>query len=162
MAKIYISIGSNIEPEQNIRQGTKQLCCLFSNITVSSVYQSEAIGFNGSDFYNLVVAAETSLSISEVNATLKDIEFANGRKPSAIKFSSRTLDLDLLLYDDVICQEPIRLPRSEITFNAFVLWPLAEIAPELIHPEVGETMQSMWNKYDKSAQVLRPIDFQWD
>ena len=162
MAKIYISVGSNIDPEKNIREGIKQLSCLFSCLTISSVYLSEAIGFNGGDFYNLVVGAETSASITEVSSTLREIEFANGRQPDAVKFSSRTLDLDLLLYDDVICQEPVRLPRSEITFNAFVLWPLAEIAPNVVHPEAGQTIQMLWNKYDKSAQVLRPIDFNWD
>ncbi len=161
MAKIYISIGSNIEPEKNIREGVEQLRCLFSKVTLSSVFLSEAVGFTGNDFYNLVLGAETSASVAEVSKALREIEVANGRELDAVKFSSRTLDLDLLLYDDVICQEPVRLPRSEITFNAFVLWPLAEVAPNFIHPEVGESMKALWDKYDKSAQMLRPVEFTW-
>ena len=162
MAKIYISVGSNIESEKNIRAGINQLRTFFSDLTLSSVFLSEAIGFNGGNFYNLVAGAETTVSIEEVSAVLREIEVVNGRKPDAVKFSSRTLDLDLLLYDRVICQEPVRLPRSEITFNAFVLWPLAEIAPDFIHPEVNESIQSLWNNYDKSAQILRPIEFNWN
>ncbi len=162
MARIYISVGSNIEPEKNIREGIKQLYRMFSDITLSSVYLSEAIGFSGDDFYNLVVGAETSSSVSDVRSEFKVIELASGRQPDAAKFSSRSLDLDLLLYDNVICREPVRLPRPEITFNAFVLRPLAEIAPDCVHPEVGETMVSLWRKYDKTSQVLRPIDFEWD
>ncbi|RYV01066.1 2-amino-4-hydroxy-6-hydroxymethyldihydropteridine diphosphokinase [Shewanella sp. OPT22] len=162
MAKIYISVGSNIEPESNIRQGVQQLQALFEELEISSIYLSEAIGFDGGDFYNFVIGAETSASIADVSLALREVEIANGRLPNAVKFSSRTLDLDLLLYDDVICQEPVRLPRSEIAFNAFVLWPLAEIAPDVIHPELNESMLSLWNKYDKSAQVLRPITFNWD
>ena len=162
MAKIYISVGSNIEPEKYIRRGVKQLTDLLSDITVSRVFLSEAIGFAGGDFYNLVVGGQTSLSILEVNLALKAIETANGRPNDAVKFSSRTLDLDLLLYDDEVCQLPVRLPRPEITFNAFVLWPLAEVAPDLIHPELDVSIWTLWQQYDKSAQALRPISFEWE
>ncbi|MGB0894737.1 MAG: 2-amino-4-hydroxy-6-hydroxymethyldihydropteridine diphosphokinase [Parashewanella sp.] len=161
MAQIYISVGSNIEPEKYTRIAAEQLQAVFGELTLSSVYLSEAVGFNGNDFLNLVVGAQTDLSIDEVVAVFKRIEVDNGRKPTAIKFSARTLDLDLLLYDDVVCQSPVRLPRAEITFNAFVLWPLAEIAPDLMHPEVNKSYQQLWRDYDKTSQTLKPIDFKW-
>ncbi|MCL1078157.1 2-amino-4-hydroxy-6-hydroxymethyldihydropteridine diphosphokinase [Parashewanella spongiae] len=161
MAQIYISVGSNIEPDKYIRSGTKALETIFGKLILSSIYQSEAVGFEGGDFLNSVVGATTDLSVAEVVEVLKTIEKNNGRKSNAIKFSSRTLDLDLLLYDDQICMHPVQLPRPEITYNAFVLWPMAEIAPELIHPETHQDFQSMWEDYDKASQNLKPIAFKW-
>ncbi|MBE8167897.1 MAG: 2-amino-4-hydroxy-6-hydroxymethyldihydropteridine diphosphokinase [Shewanella sp.] len=162
MAQIYISVGSNIEPEKNIKIGTKELEKNFGKLILSSIFQSEAVGFDGGDFLNSVVGASTELSITEVLQVLKTIEKNNGRQASAIKFSSRTLDLDLLLYDDEVCSQPVQLPRPEITFNAFVLWPMAEVAPELIHPETKQSYQFMWDAYDKASQNLKPIDFTWN
>ncbi|RLV61743.1 2-amino-4-hydroxy-6-hydroxymethyldihydropteridine diphosphokinase [Parashewanella curva] len=159
MAKVYISVGSNIEPEKHFRLGLQALSNHFKALNLSSVYLSEAVGFDGGDFLNMVVGAETERTINEVVDILKAIEFENGRAKDAKKFSSRTLDLDLLLYDDKICQLPVRLPRSEITFNAFVLWPLAEIAPNLVHPELSKTYSVLWQEYDKSSQLLKPIAF---
>ena len=101
---------------------------------MSSLYACEAVGFDGPEFYNLVVKASTNQSLNDVAQCLRDIEYSHGRSPTAIKYSPRTLDLDLLLYDDVVCDSPAQLPRDEILTSAFVLWPLAEIAPELKHP----------------------------
>ena len=98
--------------------------------------------------------------VHETNQVLRDIEDANDRDRSGPKFSSRTLDLDLLLYDDLILDEnSIKLPRGEILNNAFVLWPLAEIAPHLKHPETGVSYADMWSAFDKTKQGLKPIDF---
>ena len=132
MARIYISIGSNINRSYHIQAAVSALTQHFGPLTLSSVYESEAVGFAGSAFYNMVVAADTSLSIADCVGLFKQIEDSYGRDRSAAKFSGRTLDLDLLTYDDVVCQQPVELPRAEITENAFVLWPLAEIAPDVI------------------------------
>ena len=85
----------------------------------------------------------------------------HGRLVGAKKFSPRTLDLDLLLYDYVVCETPVTLPRAEIVNNAFVLWPLAELAPELIHPLVDKSYASLWQEYDKESQRLWPVMFEW-
>jgi len=85
---------------------------------------------------------------------LREIEFANGREINAKKFSPRTLDLDLLLYDDLILAEPAQIPRDEITKNAFVLWPLAEIAPQLKHPILQQSYDQLWQNYDQTSQQL--------
>ena len=161
MALIFISIGSNIEKERYIRQGVAQLAQAFSGITLSSVYESESVGFDGSNFYNLVCSARTELSVSDVTKILRQIEVDNGRDRSAKKFSSRTLDLDLLLYDNLVIDEPVVLPREEIDKNAFVLWPLAEIAPQLIHPTLNQSYHHLWNDYDKAQQSLWTIPFDW-
>ena len=97
------------------------------------------------------------------NRALAEIEDAHGRDRSGPRFSSRTLDLDLLLYDDLVLDENgLKLPREEILKNAFVLWPLAEIAPGLVHPVAEKTYAELWADFDKSKETLLPIEYQFD
>ena len=160
MAKIYISLGSNIERELNTREGVKALRERFGELEMSAVYESEAVGFDGDSFYNMVIACEVDTSVFDTSQILRGIEDANGRDRSGPKFSSRTLDLDLLLYDDLILDERgLALPRAEILINAFVLWPLAEIAPQLEHPETGVSYADLWSGFDKSKENLTPVEF---
>ncbi|WP_108944350.1 2-amino-4-hydroxy-6-hydroxymethyldihydropteridine diphosphokinase [Shewanella halifaxensis] len=161
MAKIFISLGSNIEPESHLKAALIDLGHHFDKLELSSVYESEAVGFDGTNFLNMVVAAETNMTIEQVVSCFKQIEQDHGRVKGAKKFAPRTLDIDLLLYDDVVSQQPIELPRAEILYNAFVLWPLAEIAPHLHHPVVKQSYQSLWHDYDKQQQSLWPIEFDW-
>ncbi|MGR6749427.1 2-amino-4-hydroxy-6-hydroxymethyldihydropteridine diphosphokinase [Aeromonas veronii] len=162
MTTIYISLGSNIERDRHIRAGLDALHAEFGELRVSRVFESEAVGFNGRPFYNLVAAAETDLSLATVCQRLRAMEFAHGREPDAKKFAPRTLDLDLLLYGDLVCDTPLVLPRGEVLTNAFVLWPLAELAPKLRHPVDGRTMGELWQAYDKASQQLCPIPFHWE
>lgn len=160
MAIIYISLGSNINREENTRAGIKALEHAFGELVLSSVYESESVGFTGDAFYNMVISCKVDKPVHEANQILRDIEDANGRDRSGPKFSSRTLDLDLLLYDDLQLDENgLKLPRGEILKNAFVLWPLAEIAPDLVHPETNMSYGQMWSMFDKSREVLSPIKF---
>jgi 2-amino-4-hydroxy-6-hydroxymethyldihydropteridine diphosphokinase len=159
--KILISTGSNIDKDKHTQAGFDQLADAFDNISVSSVFESQSVGFKGDTFYNAVVSAETDMSLSQVCEVLKTIETKNGRVRQAEKFSSRTLDLDLLCFDSMVCDKPIVLPREEILFNAFVLQPLAELVPEDIHPVVQKTYAQLWEDYDKSKQKLWISDFTW-
>ncbi|GMR00728.1 MAG: 2-amino-4-hydroxy-6-hydroxymethyldihydropteridine diphosphokinase [Gammaproteobacteria bacterium] len=160
MPTIYISLGSNINREKNTRAGIAALKQAFGDLNLSSVYESEAVGFDGDAFYNMVISCEVSTPVHETNQILRDIEDANGRDRSGPRFSSRTLDLDLLLYDELILDEKgLKLPRGEILKNAFVLWPLAEIAPNLKHPETGMSYVDLWSKFDKTRENLKPIEF---
>ena len=160
MAKIYISIGSNIDAANNIRLAIHALQDHYGKLILSSVYESEAVGFNGDNFLNLVAAVKTDEDVYTVAARLRTIEDKNGRDRSGPKFSSRTVDLDLLLYDDLILQkENLDIPRDEITKNAFVLLPLDEIASQLIHPITGKTMCEHWHDFDKESQKLWAIEF---
>lgn len=160
MAKIYISIGSNIDAEKNIRLAIHALQDHYGKLILSSVYESEAVGFDGDNFLNLVVGLKTEEDVYTVAATLRKIEDENGRVRSGPRFSPRTVDLDLLLYDDLILQEDgLDIPRDEITKNAFVLLPLDEIASQLIHPISGKTMCDHWLNFDKNSQKLWPIEF---
>jgi len=160
MARLYISLGSNVERQYHVKSGLTALEQLFGPLTLSSLFASKAVGFDGAEFYNMVIGATTELNIEQVATALRDIEFANGRQLDAKKYSPRTLDLDLLLFDDLILEYPAQIPRAEITENAFVLWPLAEVAPELQHPILKQSYQQLWQGYDKKQQLTK-VSFSW-
>ncbi len=163
MATIYISIGSNQNAEAQIQYGVKRLTEMFSKLELSSVYESEAVGFDGDNFLNLVAKAETQLTISQVDQAFKRIEAAAGRRRDVPKFSDRALDIDLLLYSDLVCSKPVKLPRDEVTKHAFVLLPMAELSPNLIHPTEKETYQQLWDSFRaKEQQKLWAIPFAWN
>lgn len=161
MAEIFISIGSNIDRERNIRGGVAELRRQFAELRLSRVYESAAVGFAGDAFFNLVAAARTDKPVAEVLTVLRAIEDRYGRDRRGPRFSSRTLDMDLLLYDDLVLTAPCRLPRQEITQNAFVLWPLAELAPTARHPLLQQTYAELWAQFDRGSQQLAPVDFAW-
>ena len=165
--RVYVGIGSNIEQEKYIRLSAQYLRNAFGDncgLQLSPVYKTRAVGFDGDDFYNLVACFDTDKSAIEVEQTLKQIEHENGRQRNQEKFSARTLDIDLLLYDqDIIQADGISVPRDEIEKYAFVLSPLADLAPELVHPQTGKSMAEMWQvmqaEIDKNS--LQKIDFNW-
>lgn len=163
MARVYISIGSNIDAEHNIRGAVDALREHYGELELSSVYESASVGFEGDNFLNMVVGLTTGEDVRQVLDNLHEIENHYGRVRTGPRFSSRTLDLDLLLYDDLDLQEQgLDIPREEITQNAFVLQPLAEIAPELKHPQQQVTMAELWQQFDKASQSLWPIPFEWE
>jgi len=160
MPQIWLSIGSNIDREKNIRGAVKSLQETFGELVLSSVYESKAVGFEGALFYNMVVGLETDLSVKSLNSGFRRIEEKHGRIRDGKKFSSRTLDIDLLLYgDEIIDEEGVDIPRSEITQYAFVLRPLAEVAGSMRHPVDGCTYQELWGAFDQARQKLWRVDF---
>lgn len=166
MATIYISLGSNIDRKYHVQQGLNGLAKAFNvpfeQLILSSLFESEAVGFSGNPFYNMVIGINTQCSVEDVAIKLRTIEIDNGRTIDVKKFSPRTLDLDLLLYDDLIIDKPAQLPRDEISKNAFVLWPLSEIAPDLIHPVLQVDYQTLWKNYNKISQQLTKVDDCWN
>lgn len=162
MARAYLSIGSNIDREHNVRSALDELHAQFGELIVSSVYESEAVGFDGDAFYNLVVGIDTDLTVGELFEALRSLEFSHGRSRSGAKFSSRTLDVDILTYDQCTgVIDNVELPRAEILHNAFVLWPLAEVAPKELHPVEQKSYQQLWDEYDKNKQKLWTVNFEW-
>ncbi len=158
MARIYISIGSNIQPQRYIKTGLAELRAHFGKLLLSSTYLTEAIGFKGDNFYNLVAGFDSNEEIYHIIHTLRAIEKNNDRQRTNNRFSARTLDIDLLLYDDLILEnEDIKIPRDEIIKYAFVLLPLAEIAPTLKHPITGKSYAELWQTFDKKGQILKKI-----
>jgi 2-amino-4-hydroxy-6-hydroxymethyldihydropteridine diphosphokinase len=153
MAAVFIGIGSSINRSENIRLGIAALQTEFGELLLSPLYESEAVGFSGVNFYNLVVKLHTDHDIVLLIKKLKSIEKQHGRPDKTSKFTPRTLDLDLLLYDQQI-DPSLDLPRGEILKNAFVLKPLSELAPTLRHPILGETYQALWANYPQEKQKL--------
>lgn len=159
MARIFIGVGSNREREKHIRTGIRELKEVFHDLRISTIYENRAVGFSGDNFYNFVIGCETGLELDEVVSLLHRIEDDHGRDRSQPRFSSRTLDLDLLLYDDLVLDTgSLRLPRPDIDKYAYVLCPLAEIAPGLRHPVSGKTYASLWSEFDRTGQELWPVD----
>jgi len=162
MAQVFVGVGSNIERNKHIVACLEALAKHFGKLALSSVYESEAIGFRGDNFYNLVAGFDSALSIGELSRLLRSIEKDNGRTRGVSKFSGRTLDIDILTYDNIVgLVEGIQLPRQEILENAFVLRPMAELIPDRVHPLTGKTYSEHWRKYDQHKQRLWPIDFAW-
>lgn len=154
MPRAWISVGSNIDRERHIRAALRDLRATFGELTVSPVYETEAVGFEGDAFYNLVVGIETARRPGELHRLMREIEADNGRERGGEKFSSRTLDLDLLTYGAEITEEGGKpLPRDEILKYAFVLAPLADVAGEELHPELGRSYQELWDDFDAAGRA---------
>lgn len=160
MPRVYLSLGSNIDRERHLRAALRALEARYGMVLVSPVYESEAVGFAGDPFYNLVVGLDTEERVGELAAVLRGIEDANGRVRGGPKFSPRTLDIDILTYGNACGEiDGVRLPREEILRNAFVLRPLADLAPNDRHPETARTFAEHWEAYDHGRQRLWRIDF---
>ena len=158
----YISLGSNVDRENMLRQAVAALRERFGEARLSPVYDSAAVGFDGSNFLNLVAMVDSDLEAEELVAVFHAIEDRLGRDRSLPKFASRPIDLDLLLYGEKVLDLPgLRIPRPEILDNAFVLRPLQDLAPDLVHPEQGETMAMLWQRMAPAAPKLDvyPLDF---
>jgi 2-amino-4-hydroxy-6-hydroxymethyldihydropteridine diphosphokinase len=163
MARVWISLGSNIDRELNIRAALHDLHGEFGSLAISSVYESEAVGFSGDAFYNLVVGIDTDRPVLELVTLFRAIESAHGRTREGGGFASRTLDIDLLTYgDQIVTVNGAHLPRDEITRYAFVLLPLSELAGNEIHPELDKTYHELWSQFDQSSQRLWPVPFEAD
>ncbi len=162
MPRVYLGVGSNIERERYISAGLDALQALFGELELSPVYDSAAIGFDGQPFLNLVAGVVTELGVGDLATRLRHIEVEHGRPPNASRFSARQLDIDILTYGDMTgCIEGVELPRDEILENAFVLRPLADLAPDERHPVVGRTYRELWRDYDQRSQALQRVAFCW-
>lgn len=160
MPRIYVGIGSNIDRENSIRGALRELTARYGPLELSTVYESESQGFDGENFYNLVAGFESDNSVDGIKQTLSSIEDHFGRVRAENRFSARTLDLDLLLYGDVVDRET-KLPHPDILRYAFVLGPLAEIAPDLPHPETGINYARMWQQFDKTREKIWAVRFEF-
>ena len=159
MAMVYVSIGSNLDRRQKIAAALQMLAEEYGELQQSSVYESAAVGFDSPAFYNLVVGFQTADAPRTVQDKLHDMENRCGRLRTA-ELAARTMDLDLLLYDDLVISEgKLVLPRSDITRYAFVLGPLAEIAGERRHPVSGERFADMWSAFDVQQQPLQRVSW---
>ena len=155
MARVYLSLGSNLEPQRYLGAAIAALRERFGDITVSPAYRSKAVGFAGADFVNLAVGLDTELSPSVLNDWLHALEDRNGRRRDVPRYSDRTVDLDIVFYDALVTQGPghLQIPREELK-HAFVLRPIADIAPEFRHPVSGLSMAELWAAFPTEREPL--------
>lgn len=159
MPRAYLGIGSNVDRERNIASCLNALRRRFGSLTVSPVYRCEAVGFDGDDFFNLAVGIDTELEPEALVTELHAIESEHGRTRQGPRFSDRTLDIDLLLYGDRVLDRPgMAVPRGEILEHAFVLRPLADIAPEVVHPVEKRSIGELWKAFPKKSGDIEPVE----
>ena len=154
--EVFVSIGSNVRPQENLRRAHEALSGAYGELQSSRVYQSQAVGFEGDDFLNMVIGFSTTDEPEKIVEKLEEVHETAKRERQENPFSSRTLDLDLLLYGDLVRQR-LKLPREDIEKYGFVLGPLAEVAPALRHPVSGLTMREIWDDFDHRAHPMRKV-----
>jgi 2-amino-4-hydroxy-6-hydroxymethyldihydropteridine diphosphokinase len=163
MAIVFLGIGSNESPEKNLRLAVNELRSRFGEVVLSSVYRSAAVGFDGADFLNLVVRLNSDDSPLSICNEIELIHNLAGRDRGSDKWEARTLDIDLLLYNDLVRDErPVRVPRGDVLQYSFVLWPLAEIAPDHVHPVTGKTLLQHWQEFDAASHPLEHINVEFE
>jgi 2-amino-4-hydroxy-6-hydroxymethyldihydropteridine diphosphokinase len=159
MSRAYLSLGSNIDAVNHLRIAAAALRERFGNIVMSKVYRTRAVGFDGPDFHNTAAVIDTDLDPYELNAWLHALEDAYGRDRSGPRYGDRTLDIDIVLFDDRVLEGPgnLRIPRPELK-HAFVLRPLAEIAPEVVVPGTGLTLAQLWAVHPEHGAELESVE----
>ena len=156
MSTAWLGLGSNVNADAHIRAAIDVLSQQFATIELSPAYTSTAVGFDGADFINLVARVETDMSPLELRQYLRDLEDRYGRKRDVPKFSDRSLDIDILLYDDLVLLSPVlEIPRVEIVKFAHVLKPLADLDPDLIHPTERRSIADIWQTSGLNEKHLR-------
>jgi 2-amino-4-hydroxy-6-hydroxymethyldihydropteridine diphosphokinase len=153
MATAYLSLGSNLEPDANLRRAIAELKARFAAVTVSPIYRTPAVGFDGPDFLNAAAIVETDLDVFALDAWLHALEDVHGRRRDVPRFSSRPLDIDIVFFDDLVLKGPgnLEIPRPELR-HAFVLKPLADIAPDFRDPVSGRTLSALWAEHPEFSR----------
>jgi 2-amino-4-hydroxy-6-hydroxymethyldihydropteridine diphosphokinase len=158
-AEVYVAAGSNVEPVTNLGRALDALRAQFPGLRQSRAWRNTAVGFDGDDFVNLVVGFRTRMPVRDVLERLHEVEAACGRPRNAPKWAPRAMDLDILLYGDLVCDEPdLHLPRPDLLRRAYMLGPLAELAPALRHPTRGTTIGELWSRFDRASHPMQQVD----
>jgi 2-amino-4-hydroxy-6-hydroxymethyldihydropteridine diphosphokinase len=155
---VYVAAGSNVAPERHLAQALRELRAQFPGLRVSRAYRNRAVGFAGEDFINLVAGFDTELPLHALLERLRAIEEHCGRPRAAPRWAPRSMDLDVLLYGALVCAEPeLKLPRPDLLRRAYMLGPLAELAPQVMHPTEQRTIGELWQAFDQQAHRLEPV-----
>jgi 2-amino-4-hydroxy-6-hydroxymethyldihydropteridine diphosphokinase len=158
MPQVFVAAGSNIEPERHLAVAAGEMKAAFPDIRFSPWYRNAAVGFEGDDFINFVAGFSTDLPVHAVVKRLREIESLCGRPREAPKWAPRSMDLDILLYGDFVCEEPgLKLPRPDLVKRAFMLGPMADLAPDLIHPTLNVTIGELWRRFDQAAHPMTRV-----
>jgi 2-amino-4-hydroxy-6-hydroxymethyldihydropteridine diphosphokinase len=156
---VYVAAGSNVEPEKNLRAALSALRSRCENFRQSPAYRNRAVGFEGADFINLVVGFRTAEPIENILPVLHEIEASCGRARLAPKWAPRSMDLDVLLYGDAVIQTPaLAVPRPDLLKRAYMLKPLADIAPDLVHPTAHKSIAELWRTSGLDVHEMTKVE----
>ena len=159
MTQVFVAAGSNVEPVKNLRLALAELRRAFEPLQVSPAYRNKAVGFEGEDFINLVVGFATNDDVHTVRERLQQIETKCGRPREAPKWAPRSMDLDILLFGDEVRHDPgLVLPRPDLVKRPYMLKPIADIAPDLVHPTLGKTMRELWDAFEGKDHAMRVVE----
>ena len=155
MATVFLGIGSNEAAVENLQLAIRELRRLYGDLSISTIYRNASCGFEGADFLNLVVRFESDYSPVDICGHIELIHNLAGRRRGSDKWESRPLDIDLLIYNDLVVDErPVRVPRDDVLKYSFVLRPMAELAPNHRHPVTGKTFLEHWQEFDATSHPL--------
>jgi 2-amino-4-hydroxy-6-hydroxymethyldihydropteridine diphosphokinase len=155
MTHVYVAAGSNVDPVRNLQRAVQELREFYPDLKVSPTYRNKAVGFEGDDFLNLVVGFDTVLAPVHVRDQLQRIEALCGRTPDAPKWAPRSMDLDILLFGNLVSSElGLVFPRPDLTRRPYMLKPMADIAPDVVHPINGKTMRELWEAFDSEGHEM--------
>ena len=162
MSRAWLSLGSNIEPERHLRAAVAALAARFGSPVLSPVYRTAAVGFDGPAFLNAAAGIDTGLDPVALNDWLHALEERLGRDRSGPRWSSRTADVDIVLYDQQVLDGPgnLKLPRPELD-QGFVLAPLADIAADVVVPGTGQTVAALWQRHPEHGRLKPLPGFDW-
>jgi 2-amino-4-hydroxy-6-hydroxymethyldihydropteridine diphosphokinase len=158
MRRVFGAAGRNVEPESNLARACEEIAQTWPDAIFSRAYTNKAVGFDGPDFINLVVGFHTAHPLDFVIGRLRAIETRCGRPRYAPKWASRTMDLDVLLFGDLVEKTTdYTLPRPDLLKRPYMLGPMAEIAPGVKHPTAGKTIGELWTEFDRDGHEMVPV-----
>jgi 2-amino-4-hydroxy-6-hydroxymethyldihydropteridine diphosphokinase len=155
----WVSGGSNLDARQNLRRAACELKARYPGARFSRCYRNASVGFEGPDFINFVAELRCHDEPEALRAELQRIERLCGRPADAPRWAPRAMDLDILMVGERVQNHAgLVLPRPDLLRWAFMLGPLAELAPEVMHPVESKTLGELWMRFDRQAHPLEPID----
>jgi len=156
--RVFVAAGSNVEPERHLARACADIAHTWPDAHFSRAYRNVAVGFEGPDFINLVVGFSAAQPLAYVIERLRGIETNRGRPRYAPKWASRTMDLDVLLFGDLVEKTAdYTLPRPDLLKRPYMLGPLAEIAPDVVHPLAGKTIGELWAAFDRDGHAMNAV-----
>jgi 2-amino-4-hydroxy-6-hydroxymethyldihydropteridine diphosphokinase len=161
MTDVYVAAGSNVEPERNLARACREIAQTWPDAIFSQAYRNKAVGFDGPDFINMVLGFRSGDPIEKVLVRLRDIEVLCGRPRNSPKWASRAMDLDVLLFGARVEKtEDYTLPRPDLLKRPYMLGPMAEIAPSVVHPTAHKTIAQLWREFDRDSHTMIPVSIE--
>jgi 2-amino-4-hydroxy-6-hydroxymethyldihydropteridine diphosphokinase len=158
MTDVYVAAGSNVEPEKNLARACREVARTWPDAVFSHAYRNKAVGFEGPDFINLVLGFQSDDPIEKVLVRLRDIEVICGRPRNSPKWASRAMDLDVLLFGARVEKtDDYTVPRPDLLKRPYMLGPMAEIGPSVVHPTAHKTIGELWREFDRDAHAMIPV-----